>query len=348
MRKRKVAVLGASGTVGQRFISLLAAHPWFEISALTTSEGKAGKRYGDATAWHLGADMPDGIADMRLVATRADLDAEICFSALPGEAAAEWEAALAKAGHHVFSNVKTHREDPDVPLVIAEVNPDHLGALDHQRKDRGWSGSLVTNGNCSAITFALAAAPIHRAFGIQKAVVTTMQALSGAGYPGVPSLDALDNVVPFIGEEEEKMEKETKKFLGGWDGAAFRDASFAFSAHCNRVSVRDGHTETVSLELRDAPPVEEVMEAMRTFRGRPQELCLPTAPERPVIVRAERDRPQPVRDRDAGRGMSVVVGRVREDPVLGYKYVVLGHNTIRGAAGASVLNAELCVAEGRV
>lgn len=348
MRKRKVAVLGASGTVGQRFIGLLAEHPWFEISALTTSDAKAGKRYGDATPWHFGADMPDRIADMKLVATRADLDAEICFSALPGDAAAEWEAALAKAGHHVFSNVKTHREDPDVPLVIAEVNPDHLAALEHQRKTRGWSGSLVTNGNCSAITFALAAAPVHRAFGIRKAVVTTMQALSGAGYPGVASLDALDNVVPFIGEEEEKMEKETKKFLGAWDGASFHDAEIAFSAHCNRVSVRDGHTETVSLELREKASTAQIMEVMRTFRGRPQELGLPTAPERPIVVRGERDRPQPVRDRDAGRGMSVVVGRVREDPVLGYKYVVLGHNTIRGAAGASVLNAELCVAEGRV
>ncbi|HYK97428.1 MAG TPA: aspartate-semialdehyde dehydrogenase, partial [Candidatus Acidoferrales bacterium] len=255
MRRRKVAVLGASGTVGQRFISLLAGHPWFEISALTTSDAKAGKRYGDVTAWHFSADMPDGIADMRLEATRDDLDAEICFSALPTEAAEQWEATLAKSGHHVFSNVKTHRQDADVPLIIAEVNPDHAAALDVQRRKRGWSGSLVTNGNCSAITFALAAAPVHRAFGIERVVVTTMQALSGAGYPGVASLDALDNVVPFIGEEEEKMEQEAKKFLGSWDGTAFRNAGFAFSAHCNRVSVRDGHTVTVSVELRDKPSI---------------------------------------------------------------------------------------------
>lgn len=348
MRKRKVAVLGASGTVGQRFISLLAGHPWFEIAALTTSEAKAGKRYGDVTSWHFSADMPDGIADMKLEPTHADLDAEICFSALPGEAAELWEAALAKTGHHVFSNVKTHRQDPDVPLIIAEVNPEHAAALDVQRRQRGWSGSIVTNGNCSAITFTLAAAPLHRAFGIERAVVTTMQALSGAGYPGVASLDALDNVVPFIGEEEEKMELETRKFLGSWDGKAFQDAGFAFSAHCNRVAVRDGHTETVTLSLRGSPSVDEVSEAMREFRGRPQELCLPTAPEHPVLVRSERDRPQPIRDRDAGGGMSVVVGRVRADPVLGYKYVVLGHNTIRGAAGASVLNAELLAAEGRM
>jgi len=348
VRKRTVAILGASGTVGQRFIALLASHPWFEIAALTTSDAKAGKRFGDVTAWHFAADMPDGIANMKLQATRDDIDAEVCFSALPPDAAAQWEAALAKTGHHVFSNVKTHREDADVPLIIAEVNPDHAAALEVQRKKRGWSGSIVTNGNCSAITFALAAAPLHKTFGIEKVVVSTMQAVSGAGYPGVPSLDAIDNVIPFIGEEEEKMERETKKFLGSWDGKAFADADFAFSAHCNRVPVRDGHTETVSLSLRGDPSVDEVMDTMRTFRGKPQELRLPTAPQCPVIVRAERDRPQPIRDRDAGKGMSVVVGRVREDPVLGYKYVVLGHNTIRGAAGASVLNAELLAAEERI
>jgi len=348
VRKRKVAILGASGTVGQRFISLLAGHPWFEISALTTSDAKAGKRYGDVTQWHFSADMPESVAGMKLEATRAEVDAEICFSALPSDAAAQWEAALAKAGHHVFSNVKTHREDPDVPLIIAEVNPEHAAALDVQRKKRDWSGSIVTNGNCSAITFTLAAAPLHRAFGIERAIVTTMQAVSGAGYPGVPSLDAIDNVVPYIGEEEEKLERETKKFLGAWDGKEFRDAEIAFSAHCNRVPVRDGHSETVSLALRGDPSLAEVADAMRTFRGKPQELRLPTAPACPVIVREERDRPQPIRDRDAGRGMSVVVGRVREDPVLGYKYVVLGHNTIRGAAGASILNAELLAAEGRI
>jgi aspartate-semialdehyde dehydrogenase len=346
MRRRKVAVLGATGTVGQRFISLLAGHPWFELSALTTSERNAGKRYGDVTPWHFGEDMPAEIADMKLETTRPEVDAEICFSALPSDAAEQWESALAKAGHHVFSNVKTHRMDDDVPLIIAEVNPEHANALDVQRKKRRWTGSIVTNGNCSAITFALAAAPLHRSFGIERVVVSTMQALSGAGYPGVPSLDALDNLVPFIGEEEEKMEQETKKFLGSWDGESFTDAEFPFSAHCNRVSVRDGHTVTVSAELRGRPAMRDVAQAMRGFKGRPQELELPTAPERPIVVRDERDRPQPVRDRMAGNGMSVVVGRVREDSVLGLKFVVLGHNTIRGAAGASVLNAELLAAEG--
>jgi aspartate-semialdehyde dehydrogenase len=346
MRKRKVAVLGATGTVGQRFIGLLQGHPWFEISALTTSDAKAGKRYGDVTSWHWSGEMPTAVADMKLQPTADDLDAEICFSALPAEAAEQWEAALAKTGHHVFSNVKTHRMDPDVPLLIAEVNPEHMHALEAQRRGRKWSGSIVTNGNCSAIGFALAAAPLQRTFGIERAVVTTMQALSGAGYPGVASLDAFDNVVPFIGEEEEKMAVESKKFLGRWDGARFIDADFAFSAHCNRVAVRDGHTETVSLTLRGAPTIHAVKDAMREFRGRPQELKLPTAPRQPIHVRDEQNRPQPVLDRDTERGMAAVVGRVREDPVLGLKFVVLTHNTIRGAAGASLLNAELLAAEG--
>ena len=346
MRKRKVAILGATGTVGQRFIGLLQGHPWFEISALTTSDAKAGKRYGDVTPWHWSGEMPADVAGMTLQPTTADLDAEICFSALPSDAAAQWEAALAKTGHHVFSNVKTHRMDEDVPLLIAEVNGEHMHALDVQRRKRGWSGSIVTNGNCSAIGFALAAAPLHKAFGIERAVVTTMQAISGAGYPGVASLDALDNVVPFIAEEEEKMEQESKKFLGTWDGKRFVDADFAFSAHCNRVSVRDGHTETVSLTLHGSPSPDAVKDAMREFRGRPQELKLPTAPEHPIHVRDGRDRPQPILDRDTERGMAAVVGRVREDPAMGIKYVVLTHNTIRGAAGASILNAELLAAEG--
>lgn len=345
-RRRTVAILGATGTVGQRFISLLVGHPWFEIAALTTSERNTGKRFGDASRWHLGDGVPDRIADMTLEPTRPDVDAEICFSALPSEAAAQWEAELARGGHHVFSNVKTHRMDEDVPLVIAEVNPTHLGALGEQRKRRRWSGSLVTNGNCSAIHFSLAVAPLHRAFGIERAVVTTLQALSGAGYPGVASLDALDNVVPYIGEEEEKMDQESKKLLGDWDGTRFRPAEFAFSAHCNRVSVRDGHTETVSLTLRGSPSIADVKECLRSFRGRPQELELPTAPARPIVVREEPDRPQPVLDREIEKGMASVVGRVRDDPVLGVKFVVLGHNTIRGAAGASVLNAELALAEG--
>jgi len=346
VKKRKVAVLGATGTVGQRFISLLAGHPWFDLAALTASDRSAGKRYGDAVHWLLATDPPDGVMDMTLEPTGADVDAEICFSALPSEAAEEHEAALAKAGRHVFTNASTHRMDPDVPLLLAEVNFDHVRALEAQRRDRRWSGSIVANGNCTAIHLSLALAPLQHDFGIERLVVTTMQALSGASYPGVPSLDTLDNVVPFISGEEEKVEAETRKFLGAWDGRRFVPADIAMSVHCNRVTVRDGHTETVSVALRGRPGVDEVKRSLRAFTGRPQERGLPSAPKRPIVVREEPDRPQPVLDRDVERGMASVVGRVREDPVLGTKFVVLGHNTIRGAAGASVLNAELLVAEG--
>ena len=348
MRKRKVAVLGATGTVGQRFVSLLAEHPWFELAALTTSERNAGKRYAEAVHWHLPEPIPERAREMTLVATTDEIDAEVCFSALPHEAASEWERALAKAGRHVFSNVKTHRMDEDVPLVIGEVNPDHLDALRTQRARRGWSGSIVANGNCSAIGFSLATAPLHRAFGIERAVVTTLQALSGAGYPGVASLDGLDNVVPFIREEEEKLVEESCKFLGRWDGSRFQPAAFAMSASCNRVAVRDGHTEIIGLTLRGSPTVLDVVAALRRFRGRPQELGLPSAPGCPIVVRDEPDRPQPVLDRDVERGMAVSVGRVRDDPVLGITFVALSHNVIRGAAGASVLNAELAVAENAI
>jgi aspartate-semialdehyde dehydrogenase len=346
VKKRTVAVLGATGTVGQRFISLLADHPWFDLVALTASDRSAGKRFGDAVHWLLPTDMPERAAEMRLAPTDAAVDADICFSALPSEAAEEHEAALAQAGHHVFTNASTHRMDPDVPLMIAEVNFDHVRALEKQRQARGWRGSIVANGNCTAIHLSLALAPLHRDFGIERAVVTTMQALSGASYPGVPSLDALDNVVPYIPGEEEKVVAETNKFLGGWDGMGFVPAGITMSVHCDRVSVRDGHTETVSLTLRGGPSVDDVKASLRAFRGRPQERELPTAPKRPIVVRDEPDRPQPVLDRDAENGMASTVGRVREDPVLGMKFVVLGHNTIRGAAGASVLNAELLVAEG--
>ena len=345
-QRRTVAVLGATGTVGQRFISLLAVHPWFTLTALTTSDRSAGKRYADAVHWHLPTPMPESVADMVLEPTRPELDADLCFSALPTDAAAEHEAALAKAGHHVFSNASAHRMDADVPNLLAEVNFDHVHALERQRASRGWTGSIVTNGNCTAIHLTLAIAPLHRDFGIEQLVVSTMQAISGAGYPGVPSLDVLDNVVPYIGGEEEKVVEETQKFLGSWDGSTgFAPARFPMSVHCNRVLVRDGHTETVSVKLKGAPSILAVKESFRSFRGRPQELALPSAPKHPILVRDEDDRPQPLLDRDTERGMASSVGRIREDAVLGLKFVVVGHNTIRGAAGASVLNAELLVAE---
>lgn len=344
-QQRTVAVLGATGMVGQRFISLLADHPWFKLTAVTTSERSAGKRYADAVQWHLPTPMPGSVADMKLEPTRPELDADLCFSALPPDAAQLYEAALAKAGHHVFSNASTHRMDADVPNLIAEVNFEHVKALAKQREDRGWKGSIVTNGNCTAIHLTLAIAPLHRDFGIEQLVVSTMQSISGAGYPGVPSLDVLDNVVPYIDGEEEKVVEETLKHLGGWDGNAFTPARFPMSVHCNRVLVRDGHTETVSVKLKGSPSVDAVKESFRKFKGRPQELKLPSAPTHPIVVRDEDDRPQPLLDRDTERGMASSVGRIRADSVLGLKFVVVGHNTIRGAAGASVLNAELLVAE---
>jgi aspartate-semialdehyde dehydrogenase len=344
-QQRTVAVLGATGTVGQRFISLLAGHPWFKLTAITTSERSAGKRYADAVHWHLPEPMPDSVANMQLEPTRADIDADLCFSALPADAAQEHEAALARAGHHVFSNASTHRMDADVPNLLAEVNFEHVKALVKQRESRKWTGSIVTNGNCTAIHLTLAIAPLHRDFGIEQLLVTTMQSISGAGYPGVPSLDVLDNVVPYIGGEEEKVVEETQKFLGGWGANGFTPAQFPMSVHCNRVLVRDGHTETVSVRLTGSPSGRAVTESLRRFKGRPQELSLPSAPKHPIVVRDEQDRPQPLLDRDTERGMASTVGRIRQDPVLGLKFVVVGHNTIRGAAGASVLNAELLVAE---
>jgi aspartate-semialdehyde dehydrogenase len=345
-QRRTVAVLGATGIVGQRFITLLADHPWFELTALTTSDRGAGRRYADAVHWHLPTPMPAAVADMKLEPTRPELGADLCFSALPTDAAEEHEAALAKAGHHVFSNASTHRMDADVPNLLAEVNFAHVKALAAQREARGWKGSIVTNGNCTAIHLTLGIAPLHRDFGIEQLVVSTMQSISGAGYPGVPSLDVLDNVVPYIGGEEEKVVEETKKFLGGWDAATgFAPARFGMSVHCNRVLVRDGHTETVSVKLTGAPSLAAVADSFRAFTGRPQELELPSAPTHPIVLRDEPDRPQPLLDRDTERGMATSVGRIRDDAVLGLKFVLVGHNTIRGAAGASVLNAELLVAE---
>ncbi len=340
------AVLGATGSVGQRFVQLLARHPWFRVAEVVASDRSAGHPYRDATEWRLGGDMPERAADLRVQGYDAPITSPLVFSALPGEVAGEIEQRLAKAGHAVLSNTSTHRMDPDVPLVVAEVNADHTAAIARQREGRGWAGFLVTNGNCSMIHLTLALRPLQAAFGLDAVTVTTLQAVSGAGYPGVPSLDMIDNVVPYIPTEEEKLAEEARKVLGRWDGEAFVPASFAISAQCNRVPVRDGHTECVGVRLRMPAEPGEVIAAFETFRGRPQELGLPTAPPQPVIVRREPNRPQPILDRDVACGMASVVGRVRPCPVLGTKFVVLGHNTVRGAAGASILNAELLKADG--
>lgn len=335
-----VGVLGATGNVGQRFIELLENHPWFRVAEVVASERSAGKCYSEATDWRLSANMPEGVRGLEVLDYHADLQSPLVFSGLPGEVAGEIEQRLASHGHAVLSNTSTHRMEPDVPLLIPEVNPEHAEAIHTQRKNRGWKGYIVTNANCSTIHLTLALKPLQDAFGFDALMVTTMQAVSGAGYPGVPSLDMIDNVVPFIGGEEEKMETEAQKMLGGWSAErGFVSAEFAASAQCNRVPVRDGHMECVSIRLNGSPTPDSVIEAFQQFRGEPQELELPSAPPQPVIVRSEPNRPQPILDREDA-DMASVVGRVRPCPVMGTKFVVLGHNTVRGAAGASVLNAE--------
>lgn len=341
-----VAVLGATGSVGQRFVQLLADHPWFRVAEVVASDRSAGRRYREAAPWRLGADLPESTAGLRVLDYDADLQSPVVFSALPSEVAGEIEQRMARQGRALFTNTSTHRMDPDVPLLIAEVNPEHARVVEAQKRNRGWSGFIAANSNCSAMHLVLALKPLQDAFGLEAVAVTTMQAVSGAGYPGVPSLDIIDNVIPYIPTEEEKMTEETLKMLGRLDGEAFVSADLVMTAHCNRVPVRDGHTECASVRLGSQPAIEEVAAVLAGFRGRPQELELPSAPARPVVVRAEVNRPQPILDRDEERGMASVVGRLRPCPLLGYKFVVLGHNTIRGAAGASILNAELFKAEG--
>ncbi len=342
-----VAVLGATGMVGQRFIELLAGHPWFRVAAITGSERRAGQRYGDAVTWRLPSTPPDAVLDLPLLPPDAAFDAPIAFSALPADVAEEIEPLLAARGHVVLSNASAYRMADDVPLLIPEVNPDHLTLLDEQQARRGWPGLLVTNGNCSAIQITLALKPLADAFGLRRVQVTTLQAISGAGYPGVASYDIVDNVIPYIRQEEEKIEQETQKMLGGCAGTTVTPAAFLISAQCNRVAVREGHLACLSVELGQPDVTSaDLMAAWREFRGEPQRLQLPSAPVPPLLVCEEPDRPQPLRDRDAGAGMAVVIGRVRPCAILGHKFIVLGHNTIRGAAGASILNAELLLARG--
>jgi len=330
-RQLRVGILGATGTVGQRFVQMLEHNPWFTVTALAASDRSQGKRYGDACNWRLPGEMPAAVRDLRVAAPQAPLDCDFVFSSLPADVARESEGAFAAAGYPVISNSSAYRMDRGVPLLIPEVNAEHVALLSGAR------GFIVTNPNCATIMLALALAPLAERFGIEAVVVTTMQALSGAGYPGVASLDITDNVVPYIAGEEQKIERETLKILG---------AAFAVSAQCHRVNVVDGHLAAVRVKLARPADPAEVAEAMASFSGPPQRLGLPTAPAKPIIVRSEPDRPQPRLDRDAGGGMSITVGRIARDAVLSHRFVVLGHNTIRGAAGAAILNAELLVAEG--
>ncbi|MEO6891860.1 MAG: aspartate-semialdehyde dehydrogenase [Ktedonobacteraceae bacterium] len=345
-----VAVLGATGMVGQRFIELLQGHPWFELVALAASEQHGGRPYAEVARWRLAGEMPAAAGALPVVACRPEAlppDVKIVFSALPAEVAGEIEAAFAHAGAAVFSNAKNYRMAPDVPLIVPEVNADHSAALTQQRKTRGWPGCIVTNANCSATPLVMALKPLQVAFGLRKVMVTTLQAISGAGYPGLSAYDILDNAIPYIGGEEEKVETETLKMLGEWhEGRGFIDAPLVVSAHCNRVATREGHLECVSVELEASADPQAIISAWEDYAPEPQRLKLPSAPERALLYRNEPDRPQTLRDRDAGRGMSVTVGRLRRCPILHYKFVALGHNTIRGAAGGSILNAELCVSRG--
>jgi aspartate-semialdehyde dehydrogenase len=349
-----VAVLGATGMVGQRFIELLQDHPWFELVALAASDKHNGLAYADVARWRLpGSEMPASIARLPLVPCQPHeltvAGVKIVFSALPGEVAGEIEAACARAGMAVFSNAKHYRMSPDVPLIVPEVNASHIAAIARQRTLRNWSGCIVTNANCSATPLVMALKPLQEVFGVRKVMVTTLQSISGAGYPGLPSYDILDNAIPYISGEEEKVETETLKILGAWDeDHGFRDAPLVVSAQCTRVATREGHLECVSVELeREAEPAA-LRAAWENYTPEPQQLHLPSAPRHPLLYRTEPDRPQTLRDRDAGHGMTVTIGRLRPCPILGYKFVALGHNTIRGAAGGSILNAELCVSRGLI
>jgi aspartate-semialdehyde dehydrogenase len=345
-KRISVAVLGATGTVGQRFIQLLENHPWFEVREVMASDQSAGKRYDEAVGarWKLPTAIPERVRALRVRGPREKLASRLLFSALDASVAGELEEHYARAGHLVSSNARNHRMDPLVPLVIPEVNRGHLALLERQPYS---GGGLVTNPNCSTIVLALALAPLHQRFGVEAVIVTTFQATSGAGYPGVPSLDILGNVVPFVAGEEPKMESETQKILGTLNGRGIEPAGFPVSAQCHRVPVVDGHLEAVSLKLHRPASRKQIEDAIASFRPLAR-LDLPSAPAQPIVVRPEDDRPQPRLDADREGGMGVTVGRLRPCSVLQWKFDALGHNTIRGAAGAAILNAEILVRDGRI
>ena len=345
----KVAVLGATGAVGQTFIRLLANHPWFELAEVAASERSSGKSYGDAAKWVGNSAMPDRVRALTVLpCDPAAVKSPIVFSALDASVAGDIETSFAKAGRMVLSNARNFRMESDVPLVIPEVNADHLALLDEQRTVRGWSGGIVTNANCASIMAVMALAPLHEAFGIRRIFIATMQAVSGAGYPGVPSLDILGNVIPLINGEEPKIETEIQKMLGKRVDVRVEPAAITISAHANRVAVENGHTVCMSVEFERRASPEEAEAVLRAWRGQASARGLPSSPDLPLAVSDLPDRPQPRRDLEAGNGMTVTVGRVRKDPIFDVKLVAMGHNTIRGAAGASVLNAELLWATGRV
>jgi aspartate-semialdehyde dehydrogenase len=344
MNSIPVGILGATGMVGQQFIALLAGHPWFHVEWLGASERSEGKAYRDAAAWRLPNGLPGDIASRVVEAARPGTAPKLVFSGLDASVAGDIEGAFAKAGHIVVSNARNYRMEANVPLLIPEVNAAHLALVDGQAR-AGWSGRIVTNPNCSTVVLATSLAPL-RQFGLKTVMVTTLQAISGAGYPGVPSWDILGNVIPYIGGEEEKIETETQKILGSLAGGRVEPHPVRISATATRVPVQNGHTQSISVGFERTPQPEAIVEAWSAFRGRPQELDLPSAPKQPIVYLAEPNRPQPALDVNRDGGMTVSIGRLRPCSLFDYKYVALGHNTIRGAAGAAILNAELMHREG--
>jgi len=346
-KKWRAGVLGATGIVGQRLVKLLSNHPWFELAEVAASERSSGRTYAEAVRWHLETPIPTVARDLVVKGVEPALNCDFVFSALDSSVAGPVEEDFAGAGYPVVSNSRNHRMDADVPLLIPEVNASHLDAIPAQQRNRGYdTGFIVTNPNCSTAGLVLVLKPLADAFGLERIFVVTLQAISGAGYPGVASMDIQGNVVPFISGEEEKMEAEPQKLLGKWDGARFIEAGLGISAHCNRVPVLEGHLECVSLGLKKIASLDEVREALRTFEVDEELASLPTALRHPVVVVDEENRPQPRRDVEAGDGMAAVVGRIRECPLHDVKLTLLSHNLVRGAAGAALLNAELLAARG--
>ncbi len=339
----EVSILGATGMVGQRFVSLLANHPIFKVVALFATEKRKGLKYGDTVNWVLASDIPENVRNIRLSTFRDEVPTKIVFSALPSSVAGNIEIELAGKGHYVFSNASAHRYDEFVPIIVPEVNPEHFKAVKYQKT----KGFIITNPNCSTAGIVMPLKAIKDAFGLKKIIVFTMQALSGAGYPGVPSLNITDNIIPHIEKEEEKIKTESRKILGKFNGK-FEYANFEAEARCNRVAVRDGHTEILFVQTETKPKVEELKEVLQNFSGLPQKYGLPTAPEQPIIVKEDRFRPQPILDRNAGKGMAVTVGNIRKTDIFDFTLTVLSHNTLRGAAGGSVLNAELFYRDGKL
>ncbi len=347
MTKIKIGILGATGMVGQMLVSLLEGHPWFEVTSLAASDKSAGRKYEEVmeNRWSLAGGVPEYARDIKLEECKPGLDCSLVLSGLDPSAALKIEEDFARAGYGVSSNAKSHRMDADVPLLMPEINPGHIGLIDIQRKKRGWKGFIVTDPNCTTMGMSLALKPLDDSFGVEKVMVTTLQALSGAGYPGVPSIDIVDNVIPYINDEEDKVEEEPLKILGELKGSSIKKAKMVISASCNRVAVKYGHTECISVKLAKKTDVDGLVDAFERFKPL-KGLGLPSAPARPIVVLRQENRPQPKLDANLEKGMASIIGRIRRCSILDYKFVLLSHNMVRGAAGAAILNAELLKVKG--